>query len=144
MKFLSWISKVRDAGLSGRAGLFFPALLLLAGFFLTAAVTVPAENDSRQTDIFQSTLNCSKDFDCGSSGTRLRGNSSGFLQRIYRGSARNQTHFTLKICTPCQRTAPVLPGSGWNKIHLNPLSEQNLLLFFLKTAVPARAAPFSA
>ena len=133
---------VASAGLTGQSGWLFSVLLLLTGIFLAGVLVSSADDTCVQNHSHTSALSFANDQDDQAPATRMR-NGSTLLQRVLsRGNSPRNHHFEIKptpaiLCTANHLSA----GSAGAGTHrLNPCRDL-MLLHFLKSAVPARAAP---
>ena len=143
---MPFFQKIRNmaasAGLTGQTGWFFPVLLLLTGIFLASLLVSSAADQYAQTPRQTSTVSFANDLDDQAPASRMR-NGSTLLQRVLsRGNAPRNHHFELKpppaiLCT-ANHVSAGSTGAGTHR--LNPCRDL-MLLHFLKSAVPARAAP---
>lgn len=143
---MPFFQKIRNmaasAGLTGQNGWFFPVLLLLTGIFLASLLVSSAADQYAQTPRQTSTVSFANDLDDQAPASRMR-NGSTLLQRVLsRGNAPRNHHFELKppqaiLCT-ANHVSAGSTGAGTHR--LNPCRDL-MLLHFLKSAVPARAAP---
>jgi hypothetical protein len=143
---MPFFQKIRNmaasAGLTGQSGWLFPVLLLLTGIFLASLLVSSADETYAPTHSHASAISFANDLDDQAPATRMR-NGATLLQRVLsRGNAPRNHYFELKptpaiLCSANQLSA----GSTGAGTHLLNPCRDLMLLHFLKSAVPARAAP---
>ncbi|MBR2643479.1 MAG: hypothetical protein IKD46_10180 [Lentisphaeria bacterium] len=120
-------------------------LLLLSGavlamLFLLFGSAAPETVAESGQSIHAPAIGCAADFDRGGSSARLRNTGSHF-----RGTARGHSlrhHFPIKLFTPAICAASCIPaGTRSHEIRHTTSLRNPLLLLFLRTSTPARAAP---
>ena len=135
-------NSIASAGSPGQKGWIFPVLLLLTGAFLAGLLFAAAEDTDVQTAPHTSTVCFANDLDDHAPATRMR-NGSTLLQRVLtRGNASRNHLFEFRSTPAILCTAdPLSSVSQGARTHCGNPCRTQMLLHFLKSAVPARAAP---
>lgn len=142
MNIRTWITRmVESAGTGQRRMLLLFSGALLAFFFLAFFSSVPEPVAESGQNIHAPAIGCAADFEHSGAHSRIRGNEN-HLRGMFRGNTTRIQHFHFKLLATVEDTTLFIPVRRQHGQTRHPFSLRDpQLLLFLKSAVPARAAP---